>query len=314
MRKYLRQYKWKNIFAMLKNQKKDPKRCEKKFTDKLVVVTGATSGIGFATVEKYASMGANIITVNRNEEKSIKLCDEITNKYNVECSYMLADFSRLEDVHRVAMKLRDLDQKIDVLIHNAGTYMTKKAFTKDEMEMVFQTNYLSTFILNYILKDKLINQKEGRILFVNSEAHRFAVWGMHLDDLHWKKHRYSGLRSYASAKMAQLLSMLKFNEIFDGTGVTINAMHPGNIKTNSGSSNGKIYKWYKRNFIDRKARPVEISSEALYYLGVSEDINGVSGKFYNLTTDEIPAPPALDMEEANKLWELSLEMGNIDEK
>ena len=313
MKKYFRQYKWKHIFAMLRNQKKEPEICDTEFEGKLVVITGATSGIGYDAVRKYASKKANILTINRNEEKSIKLCDEITNTYGVTCSYLLADFSKLQDVHSVADYLSNMKETIDVLIHNAGTYMTKKTFTDDDMEMVFQTNYLSTFILNYKLKDKFIKQNKGRIIYVNSEAHRFAVWGIKLNDLRWNKHKYSGLKSYGSAKMAQLLSMLKFKEFFDGTNVTINAMHPGNIKTNSGSSNGKIYKWYKRNFIDRKARPVEISSEALYYLGVSEEIKDVSGKFFNLTTLEIPAPPALDMEEAEKLWLKSLEMGRLHE-
>jgi len=170
---------------------------------------------------------------------------------------------------------------------------------------------LSTFILNYYLKDKFIKQGRGRILFVNSEAHRFAPWGLHLNDLDWNKHKYSGLKSYGAAKMAQLQSMLKLNEYFSETDVTINAMHPGNVKTNSGSNNGKIYKFFKKNVVDRKARPLEISSEALYYLGVSEDVKDISGKFFNLTTKEEPAPPALDMEAAEKLWTISLGLGGL---
>ena len=152
---------------------------------------------------------------------------------------MIADFSKLADVHAVGKQLAALDRNIDVLIHNAGVFVTKRTFTADNLEMVFQTNYLSSFILNYYLREKLINQKSGRIIFVNSEAHRFAVSGLHLDDLAWEKHRYSGLKSYGAAKTAQLLSMIKLNEYFAGTGVTVNAMHPGNVKTNSGQNNGR---------------------------------------------------------------------------
>lgn len=313
MNKYYKQYKWSNIFAMLRNQKLDPEICNEDFKDRLVVITGATSGIGYDVAMKYASHGAHILSINRNEEKSQKLCETLRSKYGTECSYMIADFSRLDDVHKVGKDLAKLDRHIDVLIHNAGVYVTKKSFTDDGIEQVFQTNYLSTFILNYYLKDKFISQETGRIIFVNSEAHRFAVWGIRLDDLDWKRRTYSGLKSYGSAKTAQLLSMIMFKEYFSETGVTINAMHPGNVKTNSGKNNGKLYKFYKRAVIDRNARSIENSSESLYYLGASSKIDGLSGLFFNLTTVEEPAPPALDLMEAENLWLLSLKMGGFDE-
>jgi NAD(P)-dependent dehydrogenase (short-subunit alcohol dehydrogenase family) len=189
--------------------------------------------------------------------------------------------------------------------------VTKKRFTADNLEVVFQTNYLSSFILNHYIQEKLLKQARGRILFVNSEAHRFAVSGLYLDDLAWDNHRYSGLRSYGAAKMAQLLSMIKFNDYFAGSGVTINAMHPGNVKTNSGQNNGPLYKLFKRIVIDRTARAPEVSAEALYYLGVSRQLAHTSGKFFNLTTEEEPAPPALDRDAAEELWALSFELGGL---
>ena len=91
-------------------------------------------------------------------------------------------------------------------------------------------------------------------------------------------------------------------------------MHPGNVKTNSGKDNSKFYKFRKKLLVDRKARSVENSSEALYYLAVSKSIDNVSGKFFNLTTEEEPAPPALDRAEAERLWKLSLELGELNEK
>ena len=309
MNKYFKQYKWSNIFTMLRNQKLNPEVCISDFKNRLVVITGATSGIGYSAAMKYASHGADILSINRNEEKSKELCNTLKNQYGTDCSYIIADFSKLADVHEAAKRLAELGRDIDVLIHNAGVFVTKKTFTDDNMEMVFQTNYLSTFILNYYTKEKFIKQNSGRIIFVNSEAHRFAVWGLHLNDLTWDKHSYSGLKSYGSAKTAQLLSMIKFNDFFAETKVTINAMHPGNVKTNSGKNNGKLYKLYKKVFIDRTARSIENSSESLYYLGVSEKVQNKSGKFFNLTTQEEPAPPALDREEAEKLWQLSLELG-----
>jgi NAD(P)-dependent dehydrogenase (short-subunit alcohol dehydrogenase family) len=309
--KYFKEYQWSNIFTMLHNQGLDPEICTDDFKNRLVVITGATSGIGYATAKKYASRGADILCINRNEKNSKELCETLKSLYNANYTYLIADFSKLSDVHSVARQLVELERNIDVLIHNAGVYMTKKATTADNLELVFQTNYLSSFILNYYTKDKFIKQNSGRIIFVNSEAHRFAVWGLNLDDLAWDKHRYSGLKGYGSAKLAQLLSMIKLNEYFHGTGVTVNAMHPGNVKTNSGQNNSQIYKLYKKLIVDRTARDIEISTEALYYLGVSSKLEKTSGKFFNLTTEEEPAPPALDKDAAEKLWELSVELGRL---
>ena len=309
MKKYFREYKWSNVFEMIRNQKLDPEICTDDFSNRLVVITGATSGIGYATAKKFASHGADILCINRNEKKSRELCEKLNRQFDASYTYLIADFTKLAEVHALGKQLAVLDRNIDVLIHNAGVFVTKKTFTADNLEMVFQVNYLSSFILNQYIKEKLVNQKSGRIIFVNSEAYRFAVWGLYLDDLAWDKHRYSGLKSYGAAKTAQLLSMIKLNEYFSGTGVTVNAMHPGNVKTNSGQNNGESYKLFKRIFIDRTARPLDISAEALYYLGVSKKLDHISGKFFNLTTEEELAPPALDKEAAEELLVLSHKLG-----
>ncbi|MBD3350313.1 MAG: SDR family NAD(P)-dependent oxidoreductase [Candidatus Lokiarchaeota archaeon] len=312
MNKYLKQYKWENIKAMMRNNKADPKECHDSFKDRLVLITGATSGIGYVTAREYAKYGSNLLVINRNEEKSQNLCTEIQNEFGVTCNYEIADFSHLSDIHKVKDKIRESDLEIDVFIHNAGVYNTKKKFTDDDIEEVFQVDYLGAFILTYGLKEKLKAQGKARIIFVNSEGHRFAILGIHLDDLKWDHHRYTGLKSYGSAKTAQLLSMIKFKEYFKHSGVTINAMHPGDVKTNMGENNGRSYRWFKHKFINRKARSPEISAKALYYLGVSNDLDGVTGRFFNLTTEEDPAPPALDEEMAQKLWEKSIELGGLE--
>ena len=296
---------------MIHNLGLDPKICTADFHHRLVVITGATSGIGYAAARKYASHGADLLLINRNEQKSEEVCDALRKEFQTNCTYLLADFSRLSDVHAAAKRLAALDGKIDVLIHNAGLYLTKKTLTEDNLEAVFQTNYLSTFILNYSLLKKLKAQTSGRILFVNSEAYRFAVAGLHLDDLSWNRHPYSGLKSYGAAKLAQLLSMIKLTELYQGTGITVNAMHPGNIKTNSGQNNGIIYKIFKRLILDRNTQPADFAAEALYYLGVSDEVATRSGKFFNLTTEEEPAPPALDWAAAEELWQISLKLGGL---
>ena len=309
--KYFREYKWSNIFAMIRNNRRDPRICTDDFKNKLVVITGATSGIGYDTARKFASHGANLLCINRNIQKSEALCREIKNDFGVECNFKIADLSKLAEIHRVANELAMMKTPIDVLIHNAGVYLTKRELTPDGLDKVFVVHYLSTFIINHRLMHKLKLQDKARIIMVGSEGHRFAAWGLRLDDMNWEKRRYSGLKSYGSAKMAQLLSMLVFDDNFRSTGVTINTMHPGAVKTETGQENGPFYRWFKRNFFDKSLRSPLISAEALYYLGVSAKIDGVSGKFFNLTTIEEPAPPALDKEVAHDLWDLSLKIGGI---
>lgn len=311
MNKYLKEYQWSMIGEFLANEKKDPAICRDDFPGRLVVISGATSGIGLATAHHYASRGADILSINRNESKSKELSETLQDQYGVEANYLLADYTSLADIHSAAKQLAALEREIDVLIHNAGVYNTERILTPDQLEMMFQTIYLSSFIINHKLQEKFIQQKTGRILLVNSEGHRFAITGLRLDDLNWEKRRYTGSKSYGSAKMAQLLSMLKFSDLFAGTGVTINAMHPGNVKSNMGAHNQGFYQFTKKLFVDRTAKSPQVSAEALYYLGVDSEVAGISGKFFNLTTPETPAPPALDQEAAEELWEVSLKLGGI---
>ncbi len=312
--KYFREYQWADIFAMIRNNMSDPKICTDRLDGKLVVITGATSGIGYHTARKYASMGANLLCINRNPQKSESLNREIRSEFGVSCEYKIADLSKLEDIHRVAEELSSLTVPIDVLIHNAGIFLTKRELTVSGLEKVFVIQYLASFILNFVLMEKFKSQGKARIIMVNSEGHRFAAWGLRMDDLNWEKRRYSGLKSYGSAKLAQLLSMIIFNERFHGSGVTINTMHPGAVKTDTGQENGRFYRWYKKNVLDKTLKSPEVSAEALYYLGASGDLENVSGKFFNLTTVEIPSPPALDKEVADELWEKTLELTRLHDQ
>lgn len=311
LKQYIKEYNVPDIVSMVRNNRLDPKVCRESFDGKLLVITGATSGIGYVTARKYAAQGANLLCINRNPEKSEALKAEIENEFGVLCDFKTVDLSSMGEVRQLAVELKELKVPIEVLIHNAGVYLTKRELTEEGLDKVFVVQYLSSFILNLSLLDKLKSQDRARIIMVNSEGHRFAAWGLRVDDMNWEKRRYSGLKSYGSAKLAQLLSMLIFADYCKDSGVTINAMHPGNVKTDTGQENGPVYRWFKRNFLDRSLRSAEISAEALYYLGASPEMEGVSGKFFNLTKEEIPAPPALDKGAAYEIWEHSLELSGL---
>ena len=309
--KYFNEYRWSNIAAMIRNNRRDPKICTKDFRDRLVVISGATSGIGYHTARKFASHGANLICINRNVKKSEALKTEIEKDFGVSCDYIIADLSDLKDIYSAAEKLGKINSPIDVLIHNAGIYLTKRELTAEGFDKVFVVHHLASFVINILLGEKLKSQGKARIILVSSEGHRFAAWGLRLDDLNWEKRHYSGLKSYGSAKLAQLLSMLLLAEYFKPCGVIINAMHPGAVRSETGQDNGPFYRWFKKHFYDRMLRQAEISAEAIYYLGASDETEGVTGKFFNLTTEEEPAPPALDRKAAYELWKKSVEMTGV---
>jgi retinol dehydrogenase 13 len=305
--RYVFKYRLRDMRELLRNEKKQPMEYKGSLKGKTVVLSGATAGIGRKAAELFASRGASLILLNRSRKKSEELEQELKKLYKCKVKTILVDFSSLAQTKACAEKLLKMNKPIDVLIHNSGVYYTKKTFTEDNIEMVFQVNHLSSFCLNYMLMEKLKQEKRARIIYVNSEGHRFALGGVHMHDLRWKWHLYTGLKSYGAAKTAQLLSMINFNEHFQGSGVTINAMHPGNVVSRIGENNGRIYRWFKKKVILSSAKDPLISAQALLYLAAAEEMKGASGLFYNLTTPEHPAPHARDTSLLDVVWQKSLE-------
>ncbi|PKL06850.1 MAG: short-chain dehydrogenase [Spirochaetae bacterium HGW-Spirochaetae-9] len=291
---------------MLKNMKEEPERCADSFGGKLVAITGATSGIGLYAARKYASMGARLVLINRNKEKSERVCGEIAEDFGVKAEYFTADLTLLEDMQRAGRYLAELEQPTEALIHNAGLHLETRRETADGLEANFALHYLAPFVITKMLMPKFSRDGAGRIIFVGSEGYRFAMWGLDLDDLQWERNRYSGLKAYGAGKLAQLLSMHIFAKELAPYGVTINAMHPGMVRTETGKDNGRLYQWYKKNIIDTRSATPEISAEALYYLGASTVLSRTSDTFFHLTKEEELAPPARDMEAARALWERTI--------
>ena len=308
VRRYWSQYTWSNVLAMVKNMKNQPKRCAESFAGRLVAITGATSGVGYHTARKYASMGARVLMINRNADKSEHVRRELTDEFGASVEYVTADLAVLADIRRAGRYLAELDEPIDALIHNAGLHLTTRSETPDGLEVNFALHYLSTFIITSMLLEKFKKDRTGRVIFVGSEAYRFAAWGLDLDDLQWEKRRYAGIKAYGAGKLAQLLAMHRFAAELKPYGVTVNAMHPGMVRTETGKDNGRVYKWYKKNVIDSKSMSPEVSAEALYYLSASSELARTSDTFFHLTTEEELAPPARDLAAADALWARTAEL------
>jgi len=304
--RYLLQYTVRDMADFLRNERRAPSACSGSLEGKTVVISGATSGIGLETARLFASRGASLVCLNRDPDKSKRVEKELGDRFGCRTRTILVDYGSLERTRECARRLLDLPEPIDVLIHNSGVYYTKKRFSADGIEIVFQVDHLASFCLNYLLKERLREENRARILYVNSEGHRFALAGVHLDDLDWKRHVYTGLKSYGAAKTAQLLTMMKFAEYFAGSRVTIDAMHPGNVKSALGENNGRLYRWLKRKLILPSAGDPAVSARALLYLSISEDVHNGSGRFFNLTTPEKPAPHARDSGMVDAVWAKSL--------
>jgi retinol dehydrogenase-13 len=309
--KYLTQYRIRDMVEMTRNGKSEALPCSQSLSGKTAVITGATSGIGLETARLFAEKGAELVCVNRDRSKSEALKKELEQKYGARVNTVLCDFASLAQVRRACDELVALGKPIDIFIANAGVYYTDRTFTPDGIETVFQVDHLASFLMIHRLTQKFIAENRARIVYVNSEGHRFCLAGIHTEDLEWQRHRYSGLKSYGAAKTAQLLTMLKFADLFRQSGVTINAMHPGNVRTNIGAQNGERYLRYKETHVLKSARSPVDSAKALYYLAASPEMAGVSGRYFSFTTEERPAPHARDREAIEPVWRKSLELCGI---
>ena len=273
---------------------------------KLCVVSGSTSGVGLSAVRRLARAGADIVLVCRNREKGETVREELVSEHGVGVDIVLADYTDLDTVRRAAEELLDRYPRIDVLVNSVGLHSTTRTVTRAGFESVFCVNHLGTFLVTCLLLDRMKQSAPSRIIHVNSEGHRFG--GLDLDDLDWRRRWYKGLKSYGASKVAQLLTTWEFADRLDGSGVTINAMHPGDVRTNIGNNNGRLYRWWLHHVTWLFLKDPVISGEALYYLAAAPEMAEISGRFFHLTIDEKPEKRSLDRELGRKVWEKSLEL------
>ena len=304
-------FEWPEELAFVPNSKIPHKTSDKSMKGKTCVITGTTSGIGLETLKQLAKGRANIVMVCRNEEKALKVKEETLLKHDVSIDIVIADFSSLMQVRKAAQTILNNYPKIDVLINNIGMYSTSKQRTEDGFEMVFIVNHLSPFLFTKLLLPRLKENKKARIIQVNSEGHRFN--GLDTKDIHWKKRMYTGLRGYGASKSAQLLTVRELAETLKDTNVTINAIHPGEVRTNIGNNNGALYRLSSKYIVHKLFKDPKISGESLYYFAADPEVEGVSGKFFYLTTEEIPAKHILDITYQKEVYNMSTELVGLKE-
>ena len=292
------------------NGRKTQKRTSAKMDGKTCLISGSSSGVGLAAAKRIAKAGANLVLICRNPVKASAIKEEIGKQYGVIVDTVIADFSDFSQVRHAAFQILEKYDKIDVLVNSVGVHNNYRELNSDGIEMVFCVNHLAQFLLTRLLVDRIIESAPARILFVNSEGHRFG--GLDINDLNWSKRRYSGFQSYGASKIAQLLTVWEMAEQLTETGVTVNAMHPGGVKTNIGMNNGFIYRFYQNFILSPFLSSPEISGEAIYYLVADPEMAKFSGKFFNQTIEEKAARYALDRVMGKKVWEISEKLTGLD--
>lgn len=270
---------------------------------KVIVLSGATSGIGRVSAFRLAQDRAHLVLIGRNMAKLNALKEELISLYDTQVDTFMADYEDLASVKKAGIAIRNAFTKIDIVIHNAGIHSTQKIITNDGYELNFQINYLASYCLTQLLKPSLEKASPSLVLYINSEGHRFARFRS--DDYNFKTHHYTGLRGYGSSKTAQLLSVLALKDEFKDRGITLMAMHPGDVKSNIGTNNGFLYRTFSRFFIQPMLRDPQSSAEAIHTLIADPFYKQVEDHFFHLTIAEIPAAHARDEMEAQKLIELS---------
>ncbi|MGE4320424.1 MAG: SDR family NAD(P)-dependent oxidoreductase [Acholeplasmataceae bacterium] len=303
--------KYPKQLQFIKNDKLKQHTSNLRIDGKWTVVSGSSSGIGLSTLNKFASMGSNLIMVVRNEEKSKPIQQQIIDTYGVNVDIVIADFADFDSVRHAAEVIIDKYPKIDYLINSVGIHQTKKSISKHGIEMVYTVNHLSVLLFTILLIPKLKESAPSRIIQVNSEGHRF--YAPKLNDLNFKKHIYTGLRSYGASKTAQLYSVYELARRLEKDDVTVVAMHPGAVKTHIGQNNGFLYRFFFKHVTSHFLKDVKISSDAIHYLATDPSIVSETGKFFNLTILEEPASHATKKEMQKAVWTSSLEAINLSE-
>jgi NAD(P)-dependent dehydrogenase (short-subunit alcohol dehydrogenase family) len=278
------------------------------------VVTGGNSGIGFETALALANSGANVLIVSRNQEKAESAVKSIKAKtQNKRVDFVLADLSSQKSIRDAANYIRRDFETVDVLINNAGTWFSKLELTEDGVERQFAVNHLAYFLLTHELLGALRKSADGRIICVGSDSHFHGK--MHFDDLSLGK-KYHGLRAYAQSKLANVMFVYELDRKLKEKGlenISINGVQPGLVKTDIGlkhtvSLHGLAWRIRRMGGVS----PAK-GAETSIYLATSEEVKHQSGKYWDKCQPKQSSKRSYDEDAAKKLWDICLELCNIED-
>jgi len=264
---------------------------------KVILITGASSGIGLVSAMELAKTGDIIVLLCRNEARGKKAQEEVKTFSENECIYlMICDFSSLNNIYNFCEEFKKKFVYLDILINNAGMMDLERKITSDGFEAHFQVNYLSPFLLTYLLLD--IIKPSGRIINVSSLAEK--IGNIHFEDINLLN-KYSVFKAYSQSKLAITLFTFELSRRLKD--VTVNCLHPGIILSNLG-----IYKEKKLiNFITNKLKILfcskEKGAEAIIFLATDDSVDDVTGKYFVKKKVKKASKKANDIYLAKKLWD-----------
>jgi retinol dehydrogenase-14 len=275
---------------------------------KTVLITGGTSGIGKATAVALAAMGANVVITGRDAERGEAAVEEIKGQStNADVELILADLCVQDEVRRLVETFLARHDRLDVLVNNAGVVLSKRTETPDGIETTLATNHLAPFLLTNLLLDRLKESAPSRVITVSSEAQR---WGnMDFGDLQSTR-RYRGFPVYGMTKLANIMFTYELAERLQGTGVTVNCLHPGSVGTNFGQNNRGAMALFFRTFKPFMRSP-EQGADTLIWLASSPEVDGVSGKYFSDRKEIEAKDVAYDPDLRRRLWEISEDLTGL---
>ena len=260
--------------------------------NKIVLLTGATDGIGKQAAYMFAQNSAVLIMHGKDVEKGNKIRKEIIRKTgNDNVTYLNADFTSFSDINELSDRIHNQFSHIDILINNAGIYENEKVILRNGIEKNFMVNYLAGFSLTLQLSDLLRKSGNARIINVSSMIHAGSI---DFDNLNAEKY-YSGDHAYSLSKLCNILFTYELDDLLKDDHITVNAMHPGVINT-------KLLKagW---GAIGNKA---EEGAKRIFYLADSDKVKDVSGKYFMNDHPVRSAEISYDKTYRKRLWDISM--------
>jgi retinol dehydrogenase 14 len=274
--------------------------------NKVCMVTGATSGLGRATASQLASLGATVIVVGRDPAKCSAVAKSISS--GSAADWLVGDFANPDDVRRLAAEAEERHPRIDVLVNNAGATYPKRRLTPEGVERTLAVNHLAPFTLTTLLLDRLRESAPARIVNVSSVAHERARFDF--DDLAMER-GYRPFAAYGRSKLANLWFTYELARRLDGSGVTVNAVHPGLVRTALGDHSGVLRRagWRLLHVAYRRhSLSPEQGAAAITYLATAPELEDVTGRYFVGRRAEESSPVSRDPAAAARLWELSEEL------
>lgn len=275
---------------------------------KVILITGATNGIGRAAALALAKLGALVVIVGRSPERTNATAAAIKAAGGA-VDTLVADLSLMADTRRLADTFRARYNRLDVLVNNAGAVFSRREVTAEGYETTFALNHLSPFLLTNALLDLLRVSAPARIVTVSSGAHRAAR--INFDDLQGaQSYGKAGFTAYGQSKLANILFTYELARRLDGSGVAATVMHPGLVATGFGHNQPGMIRTVMRT-LHRFALTPEQGAETLIYLASSPEAEGVSGQYFEKCQPVRSSRASYDAETARRLWEVSEQMTGL---